>query len=533
MRFPKVAAPFASLTLALSPAAAQIGPPPGGGSSGVSSIATSCPSSGPTTGAASLAGTLGIDAQTGTTYTVTSTDCGELLTLNNAAAVALSLPVAGTTGFPSGFYVAAVQNLGAGVASIAPSSCSTSNLLNGVCTAITLAKGQSLGLATDDANWFAQAGLGSSGGGTPFPLAISGTVTSGGIPYFSSVTQMTTSAVLAANSLMVGGGAGGAPSTVTTGAGVLTALGNAVNSTSGFPVIGGSITNGDCLKWSATGIQDAGAACGGGSSASLANGSSTITGGAAGRVLTDTGGTLGEAALSGTGTSVVSTTGTQTSGDCVEIDPNGNHVDAGAACGSGGGVAPVGGHSLFYPMHPGAITQATGAALSVTLAYCNPFVVSTSQHWNEIASWAQTAGTSNVEFAVYSDAVDLTTHRHQPQTVYSSLTSGPIGNTSTAATIAWTFTSTPFPAGMYWICTAANDTTFKSMSLASSNTLLAGMMGSTSAQNIIGGASHAPVQTLTAAHTFGTWGSFAGVTMAEPNSSPTSPVYAVGVSSVP
>ncbi len=37
-------------------------------------------------------------------------------------------------------------------------------------------------------------------------------------------------------------------------------------------------------------------------------------------------------APSGTGTTVVTTTGTQTSGDCVEIDANGNHVASGTAC---------------------------------------------------------------------------------------------------------------------------------------------------------------------------------------------------------
>jgi hypothetical protein len=33
----------------------------------------------------------------------------------------------------------------------------------------------------------------------------------------------------------------------------------------------------------------------------------------------------------------VTTTGTQTSNDCVKIDANGNHIAAGAACGGGGG----------------------------------------------------------------------------------------------------------------------------------------------------------------------------------------------------
>lgn len=39
---------------------------------------------------------------------------------------------------------------------------------------------------------------------------------------------------------------------------------------------------------------------------------------------------------SGNTTAYVTTTGTQTSGDCVEIDANGNHIASGAACGTGG-----------------------------------------------------------------------------------------------------------------------------------------------------------------------------------------------------
>jgi hypothetical protein len=49
--------------------------------------------------------------------------------------------------------------------------------------------------------------------------------TSGGIPYFSGANTWASSAALAANSLVKGGGAGAAPSTITTGSGVLTALG--------------------------------------------------------------------------------------------------------------------------------------------------------------------------------------------------------------------------------------------------------------------------------------------------------------------
>jgi hypothetical protein len=79
------------------------------------------------------------------------------------------------------------------------------------------------------------------------PITSSGTLaltvagTSGGIPYFSSGTTWATSAALAASALMVGGGAGAAPSTVTTGTGVVTALGVAVGTAGSFVVNGGAL----------------------------------------------------------------------------------------------------------------------------------------------------------------------------------------------------------------------------------------------------------------------------------------------------
>jgi hypothetical protein len=80
------------------------------------------------------------------------------------------------------------------------------------------------------------------------PITTSGTLaltvagTSGGIPYFSSASTWATSAALAANSIVIGGGAGLAPSTTATGTGVLTALGNNVNATGGVVTADGTAT---------------------------------------------------------------------------------------------------------------------------------------------------------------------------------------------------------------------------------------------------------------------------------------------------
>lgn len=77
------------------------------------------------------------------------------------------------------------------------------------------------------------------------PVTASGTLaltvagTSGGIPYFSGASTWASSAALAASSLVIGGGAGVAPSTITTGTGVTTALGVNTGTAGAFVVNGG------------------------------------------------------------------------------------------------------------------------------------------------------------------------------------------------------------------------------------------------------------------------------------------------------
>jgi hypothetical protein len=65
--------------------------------------------------------------------------------------------------------------------------------------------------------------------------------TSGGVLYFSGSTAISSSGVLASNALMVGGGAGSSPSTITTGTGVVTALGVNVGTAGAFVANGGAL----------------------------------------------------------------------------------------------------------------------------------------------------------------------------------------------------------------------------------------------------------------------------------------------------
>jgi hypothetical protein len=70
-------------------------------------------------------------------------------------------------------------------------------------------------------------------------LTVAGT--SGGVPYFTSASTWASSAVLASNALMIGGGAGATPATTATGTGVLTALGTNIGTAGSFVVNGGAL----------------------------------------------------------------------------------------------------------------------------------------------------------------------------------------------------------------------------------------------------------------------------------------------------
>jgi len=71
--------------------------------------------------------------------------------------------------------------------------------------------------------------------------------TSGGVLAFTASGTIASSNALTANAIVVGGGAGAAPSTITTGTGVTTAIGNAVNTTGGLVTQSGTLTSNNIL----------------------------------------------------------------------------------------------------------------------------------------------------------------------------------------------------------------------------------------------------------------------------------------------
>lgn len=90
------------------------------------------------------------NAQTGTSYTIQTTDRSKLLTLSNASAVSVTLPQANSSTFPDGWYVE-VKNKGAGTATITP----TTSTIDGLTT-LTLPTGYGATIYSDGTNYQVQ-----------------------------------------------------------------------------------------------------------------------------------------------------------------------------------------------------------------------------------------------------------------------------------------------------------------------------------------------------------------------------------------
>lgn len=113
-----------------------------------------------------------VNAQTGTTYTFNCypPDAGKLVTFSNASAVAVTLPQAGHTCFPAGWW-ADVTNLGAGTVTVTPGT----STINGA-SSYTVATGAGVRLVSDGTNYQVQPG-GAATSNAVLPAAQGGTGT--------------------------------------------------------------------------------------------------------------------------------------------------------------------------------------------------------------------------------------------------------------------------------------------------------------------------------------------------------------------
>ena len=194
--------------------------------------------------------------------------------------------------------------------------------------------------------------------------------TSGGVPYYSAAGTIASSAALAASALVVGGGAGATPATITTGTGVTTALGVNIGSAGAFVVNGGALgtpASGDLTNCTFPTLNQNTTGTAAGLSATLAVGS----GGTGQTTYTD--GQL----LIGNSTGNTLTKATLTAGTNITITNSAGGITIAASSGGGGTVTSVTGTS------PVASSGGTAPVISLNAAYgdtTNPYASKTANY---------------------------------------------------------------------------------------------------------------------------------------------------------
>jgi len=143
--------------------------------------------------------------------------------------------------------------------------------------------------------------------------------TSGGVPYFSATNTIASSAALAANAIVIGGGAGVAPATTTTGTGVLTAVGNQVNTTNGLVTQTATLTSSALLLGGGSGTGIASTTTGTGVVTAIGNNVDTNGG-----LVTQSGTLTASAILIGGGSGAAITSTTTGTGVLTALSNNAN-----------------------------------------------------------------------------------------------------------------------------------------------------------------------------------------------------------------
>ena len=118
-----------------------------GGAGGVTSFSSTCPATGPSSGAVTLSNGIGVTAET-TSYSVAATDCGTLFSVTGTNTQ--TLPGFSGGGSVAGGFAITEFNAGSGTVTITASS-GTINANGTTATSVTLSPGQSMSFAVNAA----------------------------------------------------------------------------------------------------------------------------------------------------------------------------------------------------------------------------------------------------------------------------------------------------------------------------------------------------------------------------------------------
>ncbi len=177
----------------------------------------------------------GVNAQTGTSYTILATDMGKLITSSNTGAVAWTLPQAGSTGF-TGNVMFQVQNLNTGAVTITP----TTSTIYGSATYV-INNGRGATIFSDGTNWQVEAGA-SGLQATPAKVAEGGTgvatLTAHGVLLGEGTGNVVPTAVGTTGQLFMGS-SGADPGWATTLSGAYTFSGSSITVTPAITPTGG------------------------------------------------------------------------------------------------------------------------------------------------------------------------------------------------------------------------------------------------------------------------------------------------------
>lgn len=485
----------------------------GSTTAGVNSLSTTCPTSTPGSGNITLAGGLQGRVITGGTDTIAISDCGLELHYTDNAAVAITVPQAGSTGaqLPANWYAVVVVDKNSGPVTL---TTTTSTFSTTGTSTLTLPGGQSAQIRSDGTNYVVETGSAIAAGGvtslstqctTSGPLIGDVVLTSGLVSRVISGTTDTVSSgdcgklLIYANASATTVTVPQANSAVSLGANYYVTF--VTNSNSGavtFNTTTSTFSNTGTTSFQLGASQSATIRSDGTNYQVLVGSATAAPGGTQNQVQYNAGaGALGGYNKTGNGTyigSAIASSGIA-AGDCVQWDTNKNLGDAGSPCGSGGSGAPAyrTGASVFY-QPPGSWSTASGSAMVANTIYCFQAALPQAVTINMLGGLVTTLATGgSIQFAIYSGTTGTLT--------LVDSTGSMTTNSAAQINASMNNGTDTLTAGSYWWCSNSNSTPAM-LSFGSTSPQMSQAIGSTTQANVM---TNNLFEGKSATLTFGSW----------------------------